>query len=484
MLASKTTIMTKKYIFILSIFLTSACTNILDQEPLGILDAGAFLNNVSDARQAVNAAYQPLLINNNNSNFYWAFGTIASDDAIAGGDGSRRGIEEIDFLEQTPRTQELNDFWKLQYAGIVQANTVIEQVPAIEGNEATKNAIIGEALFLRAWYHFQLTQVFGAIPLAIEILPPDEVRIPRTPKEAVYTQIIQDCERAATLLPLTFSGNDVGRATKGAALALKAKTQLYQENWQAVVSTVTELKNLGIYNLVENYEDNFKEGTQNNMESVWEIQHANLELGVGNNLNQWWTSKKIVDGYGFAEATPDFAEAFEVGDPREGFTIAQNGDDYLGKIYKRSFASTGFGPVKFLQSTEEVSQISDGSINYPAIRYAEVLLWEAEALAELGQASAALVPLEMVRARARNQSTDPATVLPEITTTNQSELIDLIRHERRVELGFEFHRFFDLVRWGIADQVIEDFQVNKHEYFPIPQAELDLNNLLTQNSGY
>ncbi|GAB5552072.1 MAG: RagB/SusD family nutrient uptake outer membrane protein [Saprospiraceae bacterium] len=484
MLAFKEKIMTRKYIAILFIFLLSACTDILDQEPLGILDAGAFLNTVSDARQAVNAAYEPLLINNNNNNFYWAFGVVASDNAIAGGDGSRRGIEEIDFFEQTPRTEELNDFWKLQYAGIVQANTVIEQVPNIEGDETLKNNIIGEALFLRAWYHFLLAQVFGDIPLAIEILPPDEVRIPRTPRAQVYEQIVLDCERAADLLPASYPASEIGRVASGAALALKAKTHIYQENWQEALNTVAEIKNLGIYGLMENYQDNFTEGLQNNQESVWEIQHANLELGVGNNINQWWTSQKIEDGYGFAEASPEFAEAFEPGDPREGFTIAQNNDEYLGRIYKRSFSSTGFGPVKFLQSIEEVSQISDGSINYPAIRFAEVLLWEAEALAELGRTNEALIPLEAVRARARNQSEDPNTVLPEITTTNQEELIDLIRHERRVELGYEFHRFFDLVRWGIAGQLMEDFQVGKHEYFPLPQAELDLNNLLTQNPGY
>ncbi len=476
--------MSKKYIFLLSLCCALSCADILDQEPIGILDAGAFLNSVSDARQAVNAAYEPLLINNQNNNFYWAFGLIASDDAITGGDGSRKGIEEIDFLEHTPRTQELNDFWKLNYAGIIQANTVIEKVPAIEGDAATKNAIIAEAQFLRAWYHFQLAQVFGGVPLITAIQAPDEVKVPRNSLEELYAQIILDCEEAATNLPLTYGAESIGRATNGAALGLKAKTQLYQKNWEGVVATIQQIKALQLYNLVDNYQDNFKEGQQNNSEALWEIQHANLELGVGNNLNQWWTSKKIPDGYGFAEVTQDLVDAFEVGDPRLSFTVAQNGDVYLGRIYKRSFSSTGYSPAKFLQSTEEVTQISDGSINYPAIRYAEVLLWEAEALTELGSMVDALISLEQVRARARNQSADPATMLPKIATTDQTALMELIRQERRVELGFEFHRFFDLVRWGIADQEMEGFQKNKHEYFPIPQTELDLNPLLEQNQGY
>jgi hypothetical protein len=479
----KNRVMLKKYSFLLIISFFFSCTGILDQEPIGILDAGAFLQTVADAEQAVNVAYEPLLINNNNNNFYWVFGTVASDDAIAGGDGSRKGIEDIDFMEHTPRTQELNDFWALKYAGIIQANTVIEQVPKVEGAAEAKNSIIGEALFLRAWYHFELAQVFGSIPLITNIQAPDEVKVPRNSLAEIYAQVVEDCENAVALLPKDIAVENLGRVSKGAALGLKAKAQLYQKNWAAVIATVQEIKDLQKYALVENYQDNFTEGKQNNKESVWEIQHANLELGVGNNLNQWWTSKKIPDGYGFAEASQEFAAAFEEGDPRLGFTLAQKGDPYLGKVYKRSFASTGFSPIKFIQSTEEVSQISDGSINYPAIRFAEVLLWEAEAQAELGNPSAALIPLEMVRARARNQAME-AGVLPEITTTNQAELIDLIRNERRVELGFEFHRFFDLVRWGIAEQTIDFFQKNKNEYYPIPQTEMDLNNFLDQNPGY
>ena len=166
------------------------------------------------------------------------------------------------------------------------------------------------------------------------------------------------------------------------------------------------------------------------------------------------------------------------------FTVARHNDPYFGYIYKASFSSTNASPRKFLQDTSEVSQKSDGDINYTAIRYAEVLLWEAEALAELGRTAEALGPLEEVRARARAQATDPGTALPMITTTDQQELIDIIRHERLVELGFEFHRFFDLVRWGIAGDVLEGFVVGKHEVFPIPQTERDLNPNLSQNNGY
>ena len=461
-----------------------ACNGLLDREPLGRLDADVFFKTAEDAIQAVNAAYQPLLINNANDNFYWVFGTVASDEALAGGDGSRPGIVEIDVFNHTPATQELNDFWKLNYKGIVQANTVVANTPNIDADEDLKNRILGEGLFLRAWYHFVLSQVFGDIPLITEILPPDEMLVSRTPKNIVWEQVAADALQAASLLPVSHGGADLGRVTKGAALALAAKAYLYLENYQSVVNTIADIKALGIYSLQADYRNNFIDSTQNNSESVWEIQHANLELGVGNNLNQWWASKKVPDGYGFAEVSMDFVNAFEPNDPRLKFTVARHNEEYFGVIYKASFSSTGAGPRKYLQHVDEVSQKSDGGINYTAIRYAEVLLWEAEALAELGRTSEALIPLEEVRARARAQSADPDNTLPMITTTNQQELIDIIRHERLVELGFEMHRFFDLVRWGIAADVLEGFVAGKHEVFPLPQTELDLNPNLSQNPGY
>jgi hypothetical protein len=469
---------------ILLLLALSSCQDILDKEPLGILDADSFFQTADDAVQAVNAAYKPLTFSSENNNFYWAFAEFPSDEAVVGGDGSRPGFVELDFFTYTPRTNEFNDFWRLNYQGITQANTVIEKVPGIDMDVTLKNRVLGEAYFLRAYYYFQLAQVFGNVPLLTKITPPDELKVPATPRADVFQQVVADCELAASLLPVTHPGSDVGRATKGAALALAAKTALYEKNWEQVLGYVGQVKALGVYALMADYEDNFREETQNNSESVWEIQHANLELGVGNSLNQWWASKKFGDGYGFAEVTQEFVDAFEPGDPRRKFTVASNNEPYFGLIYKNSFSSTRFSPRKYLQPDSTATQKADGDINYTAIRYAEVLLWEAEALAELGRTAEAQAPLEEVRARARAQADDPATALPPVTTTDQAAMIEAVRHERQVELGFELHRFFDLVRWGLADQKLPDFEPGKHEVFPIPQKERDLNPALAQNPGY
>lgn len=472
-----------KYIFF-SVLLFTSCKGFLDKDPIATLDAGSFFQTEDDAIQAMNAAYKPLTFSNANNNFYWAFGTLASDEAIAGGDGSRAGLIDLDALTHTPRTDEINRFWQLEFSGITQCNLVLDKVQTIAISKTIKDRVVGEALFLRAFYYFQLTQVFGDVPLLTGIVSPDKLKIPRISKTLVYQQIIADCDQSANLLPPQYSGAEIGRATRGAALALAAKTHLYQKNWDKTLEYIAKIKALNIYGLMPNYQDNFNKKTQNNKESVWEIQHTNLELNVGNSLNQWWYSKKIVGGYGFAEATDTFVKAFEADDPRRKFTVVANNEDYFGVVYKNSFSSTRYSVRKYLQADSTLTQKADGDINYTAIRYAEVLLWEAESLAELGRNTEGAVPLEMVRNRARLQAANPLTALQKIVTTDKTALINAIRRERQVELGFELHRYFDLVRWGIAAQNIAEFKVGKHEVFPIPQIEMDLNPSLIQNPNY
>ena len=467
---------------ILVLFQLSGCEAILDKEPIAILDAGSFFQTENDAVQSINAAYNPLLFNNANNNFLWAFAEVTGDAAIPGGDGSRPGIVEMETFSYTPRTEELNSYWKLQFKGITQCNLVLDNIVKVNMSEGSKNQIIGEALFLRSYYYFLLTQVFGDVPLYLKVTPPDQLKIKKSSKADIYKQISSDCDKAANLLPLSHNGSNTGRATKGAALALAAKVSLYVNDYNKVLEYTSKIKALNTYKLVKDYRENFMKLSQNNTESVWEIQHTNLELGVGNFINQWWASIKFL-GYGFAEVTPLYVSVFEPNDPRLKFTVAMNNDPYFGLIYKNSFSSTTYSPRKFLQPNSELTQKADGDINYPAIRYAEVLLWEAEALIELGRMQEALAPLETVRARARAQ-TAVSGALPAITSTNQVTLRQAVRRERQTELGFELHRFFDLVRWGIAAESLPGFQKGKHEVFPIPQTEIDLNPSLLQNPNY
>ena len=138
---------------------------------------------------------------------------------------------------------------------------------------------------------------------------------------------------------------------------------LYTKDYTKVFEYTSKIKALNTYKLVKDYRENFMKLTQNNTESVWEIQHTNLELGVGNFINQWWASIKFL-GYGFAEVTPVYVSVFEPNDPRLKFTVAMNNDPYFGLIYKNSFSSTTYSPRKFLQSNAELTQKADGDIRY------------------------------------------------------------------------------------------------------------------------
>jgi hypothetical protein len=390
---------------------------------------------------------------------------------------------ELDAFTYTPRTEEFNTFWRLQYAGITQCNLVLDNLDKVMMSSQSRDQLRGEALFLRSYYYFLLAQVFGDVPLMTRIVPPDQLKLPRTPRNEVLANVSSSCEEAALLLPVSRTPSSQGRATRGAALALAAKANVYLQRWDKVLDFTTQVKALNVYSLEPDYQANFQKNSQNNAESVWEIQHTNLELGVGNFLNQWWLSRKM-NGYGFAELTAGYYTSFETGDPRRRFTAAANNEPYFGGIYKNSFSTTRYSPRKYLQDTAQVTQPADGDINYTAIRFAEVLLWEAEALIELNRLAEAIVPMETVRARARAQAANPATTLPALSVGAQQAMREALRRERNAELGFELHRFFDLVRWGIAPAVLPGFVAGKHEFFPIPQTEIDLNPNLVQNPGY
>ena len=203
----------------------------------------------------------------------------------------------------------------------------------------------------------------------------------------------------------------------------------------------------------------------------------------------------------FNAPTQSFVDEFEntdagVFDPRLDYTVGRDSMPwYNGEIFSKDWSPTGYLTKKHQQPFSEIPKNlkGDGSINYVAIRYADVLLWYAEALNESGRSADALVPLNEVRKRARESylyddslpgfGTIPAGLLPDVTYTNQPDVRKAIQHERRVELGFEFHRYFDIIRWGeaYADQVMSDrpnFNYTINKYFPIPQSERDRNKAL------
>lgn len=483
-------------------FATAGCDKFLDQPVLGQYEAGQFFTSNTNAVLAVNAAYVPLSFRDAASNPLWVLGDVASDDAVKGSNpGDQADFENIDNFNITPTNAAVEAMWKRYYDGIFKCNVVTDGLPATNAavSADVRQQVLGQAQFLRAYYYFQLTTMYGRIPLRLKVETPEELQSPARDQADIYAQIEKDCTDAAAALPNAWTGADFGRATKGAALALLAKTYLYEKKYALAASTAQQVTALG-YTLLPVQADNFRAATKNNAESIFSVQHtAGLSPGQGNNLNQWF-APRLQNGYGFFFPTKSLVNNFEktaagVVDPRLDYSVGRAGQSFFGIPFDTTWTTTGFLSKKHLQPLSEVPATTkgDGNLNFQAIRYAEVLLIEAEAANEAGNSPAALGPLNKVRKRARESylndqtltgyGTVPAGLLPDITTTDQNQLRDLIRRERRAELALEFQRFFDVIRYGetyakaaLSNQ--PNFNYARHRFFPVPQSERDTNKKL------
>lgn len=480
----------------------TGCKDYLERPVLGQYEAGAFFTNDTNAQLAVNAAYVPLSLRDAASNVQWVLGDVASDDAVKGSSpGDQADFENIQNFNITPINSAVEAQWRRNYDGVFRCNVVLDGLPSTNTavSTAVLNQAVGQAKFLRAWYYYQLTVTYGDIPQRLRVGTPEELQSPRVPQAQILTQVETDCQEAAQLLPTAWTGADVGRATKGAALALLAKTYLYERKWTQAADAARQVTALG-YRLLPVFADNFRAATKVNAEAVFSVLHTSgLSPAQGNSLNQWFAPRPQ-NGYGFYNPTASLVSAYErtaagVVDPRLDYTIARRGRSYFGVAYDTAWSTTGYLSKKHIQPLTEVptSTKGDGNLNFQAIRYAEVLLIQAEALNEAGQSAAALGPLNQVRKRARESylndntlpgaGTVPAGLLPDITTTDQNALRDLIRQERRVELATEFQRFFDIIRYGeaYARQALgykPNFNYARNRFYPIPQSERDTNKQL------
>ena len=510
--------MKRIYPFLLSAGLLAltldGCKNYLDEQLLGNYSDGAFYKTQAQAILAINAAYTPLTFSSDR-NRLWVFGDVASDDAAKGGDpGDQADIGLIDDFQIYPSNGPVESQWGEMYEGIYRCNQILARVPAINMSATVQNRILGEARFLRALYYFYLVNIYGPIPLLLEPKNADQLQITQSPVATIYEQAIEpDLQEAIKNLPAAYTGADVGRATRGAATALLAKAYLYEKKWQLAATTAAQVQAIGNYSLLPVFSQNFDQTHKNSVETVFAVQHLTGQVPfTGNRLNQWFAPRPNENGYFFNAPTAGFVNEFEktsagVVDPRLDYTVGRAGKNWVnGQPFDPAWSPTGYLTKKHEQPLAEIppSTKGDGNLNYVAIRFADVLLWQAEALNELGRPAEALPLLNQVRKRARESylndpslstpvsgtpgsgtavATIPAGLLPDVTNTSQSSLRDAIYHERRVELGQEFHRFFDLMRWGkdYAQNALRDktsFKYDVNRYFPIPQSERDTNKAL------
>lgn len=481
-------------ILLISLLLVmSGCKDFLTEDLKGEFSSDTYYKNDIQALQALTGAYDAISFNTSN-NVIWVFGDVASDDAVKGGGaGDQTEINAIDQFNADASNGMINNYWPFVYEAIARANNVIANVPAVTMDETLKNRIIGEAKFIRAYSYFNLVNIFGKVPLKLKPqLTQEDIHVPLSEVSDIYKQIETDLQDAAKVLPESYGSADVGRATKGAALAMLGKACLYQQKWGEAIGYFHQVEAIGGYGLLDHYADNFKLAFENSKESIFEIQHlANQIPSTGNAMNQWFAPFKE-GGYFFNAPTQSLVDAFEKSttdevDPRLDASIGRNGQLWLnGEIFSASWSeATGYLTKKHQQPLAEVSSSlkGDGDLNYIYFRVADMLLMKAEAFNESGNADSALANLNKIRLRARRSYNGniPSDLLKDITTTNQEQLRTAIRKERRVELAQEFHRYFDLMRWGktFAEAALgTNFNYEEDRYLPIPQAEIDANQAL------
>ncbi|MDO9633518.1 MAG: RagB/SusD family nutrient uptake outer membrane protein [Paludibacter sp.] len=488
---------------IITLGMFSCSEDFLNKAPEDSVNTENFYLTEADAIAAVNGAYQPLQWPKLYNMRMWTTDIMAGN-SIVGAAGGTDGIETQDqanFVTATDN-QGVLDLWRGPWPGILRANLVLKNVPDMDIGDNIKNRVLGEAYFLRAHYYFILVRFFGDVPLVLEPVDPGgDLRPARTAKSLVYDQIIADLEDAAELLPPReqYTGANIGRASKGAAYGMLAKVHLTLGNWQKTADYCDEVKTLG-YALADNYGDNFDPIKENGIESLFEVQYVkNAGYSFWDNENQssWLSTftgprgaNMVEGGWGWNQPTQEFVNAYESGDLRKDVTVLYEGcPKFDGMDYKKSYSYTGYNLRKFLVVKSIANAYDNNPLNFPVLRYADVLLMKAEALNELGKTSEAQLPasndnatLNKVRARAG---------LGNVSGLNQSDLRMKILHERRMELAFEGQRWFDLIRINGGQYGIDFLQsvgktniTTKHLLFPVPQKERDANPNLSQNPDY
>lgn len=467
---------------------TDASSNLLGQPA-----ASNLWQTASDAEKAVNSIY-------GNLRSYANLGLPAIAIECTGSDDEDKGSVASDatYLNQynnytvTASEGQLSGFWIGQYQNINFCNQVLDHVDTMSTvTSANKTRFLAEARFVRAWSYFRLVRAYGRVPLILHVpLTEAEQNPTQSTAAIVYDSIENDLNIAAADLPVSVSADQKGRATSGAALALHAKVAMYLQKWQDVLTYTNTIIASGQYSLFADYYQQFRIANENNSESIFEVQ-CNYVLNNSDLSNSQYSQiqgdRDASAGWGFNVPTLDLVNEFETGDPRLTGTVMMAGTvtpsgDSVPKA--AAGAPTRYNMKTYVPFAVAKATNSGADQNYRAFRYSDVLLMNAEANNELGNTAAALASLEKVRARARGTN---ASILPQVTTTDQTTLRTAIWHERRVELAMENDRYFDVIRQGRGTAVFgpNGWKAGKNEVWPIPQLQIDNSGgVLTQNSGY
>lgn len=532
-------------LFILGILVHSCSENYLDTTPKDFITPATFLENEAQVEILLNGVYHQLDFGGTNdadqklNPFVFDNMTDNSVDLQPWHGTTAFAKGGVPANNKRVRWK-----WKRNYQGIARANTFIDLVSEspIESDKIPR--YFAEAKFLRAWYYHDLVMFYGDVPLLLGKPDLADGQPSRTPKAEVITQILKDLDEAIPVLPLSYTGNEKGKITKGAAIAFKARVLLFEERWNEAAAVAKECMDLGVYSLFSDYEGLFLEVN----ESAVSDSEAILEVFYTPNVNasffqtpimEWWPmvlpSLSMAEAYYMDNGLPitdpssgyDPDNPYMNRDPRLYASIYYPGAPWRVEFWGRTapdnrfqenwiLGGTGFKPKKWMNDGKQMDRWSGEGNNKIFLRYAEVLLTYAEAKNEASGPDAS-VYAAVDELRTRIGMTTLTDAMPGLS---QAEMREVIRNERRVEFIYEGLRLNDIRRWKIGEEVMVDSEGYDHTYlkdqsypgdgmgttadwqyvrrivdirsfvaprdylWPIPQEEMDSNPNMTQNPGY
>lgn len=518
-------------IFVVAVIISSCKKDFLDRQPLTEYSETTLWTGVNDAVAACNAAY---------SNFEDGQWVVYMDDASDNAHNPYpwEGWQEFGNMQLLSPNSGRG---KYDFTNITTCNWFLANIDKTPMDPALLQRLKGEVRFIRAYQYFERTQLYGDFPLVTKMLTAAEANeITRSPKADVVQFVLNELDTITNVLPEKYEGNDLGRITKGAALALKARVELFNEKYTESAATAKKVMDLGVYSLFPSYQDLFRMRNEYNAEIILDRAYLdtdpNLTIGLmvlapestpGGGWSSVNVTQSLVDAYEMANGKTidepssgyDINHPFVNRDPRLLQTVIVPGAEYAGIIfnpmdpnsldYWPTYNYTGYVGRKYIHYKSDFSDLYKAGLNIPLIRYAEILLTYAEAKIELNQVDNTVYDaIDKVRLRAGLPKVDQAKY------ATQAQLRTLVRRERRVELAMEGLRWYDIQRWKIGNEVmngpvygaristidasgnvtytsgehakIEDrvFDPAKNYLWPIPQSQIDLAKNVKQNPNY
>jgi starch-binding outer membrane protein, SusD/RagB family len=468
---------------------TSCKKDFIERTPASSVTIDNLYKTDKDFQDAVIGTYAAL---RTSYSTMWQFGDIRGDDAFIYV-SNQPSTQAVDVFSINSADDLLNSAWANNYITINRANNVLARIETADAAVVkNKDRYIGEAKFLRALAYFNLVRIFGDVQMITNVPKTEEtLKAPRTPAATIYSEIIiKDFADAANKLATVYTGTEVGRATRGAAKALLGKVYLTIKDFPKAEAVLKELTLAPYtYSLLSNFNDLFDYSkNEHHSEYIFDIEHESNLSGMGSiytnqfmpNVVQMLSYYGIAGGFGESMSpTTSFVNLWDAADKRKDVTVQCCGswtNPNTGVVTKFNPGTSQSYTKKYITP---VTVQNDSKANWKVIRYADVLLMLAEAMNENGKTLEALGPLNLVRKRAE---------LPAFTSLTQSEARDIIAMERRFELAFEGHRWFDLVRTGKALSALAPVGMKDYmTVFPVPLSQVQVINntsIFSQNPGY